>query len=386
MRITPHKPSLNQTKQLAREMSSPNGTPIEGVVQDADVLDTELQDIKLEVPGENQQDAIFRESQSNRRTRLLFISLVFACLTALVATFSTLIASSARRSASLSPPDTSGKHEMDHSDKHPNGDLDRAMDAYVCLASTLTCNARNFTKLNYTEGGWLQAGNDVTGEGEGDLSGRSVALSCDGQILAVGAPRNGNNTGHARVYTIDQATHVWTQIGSDIDGIDENDQAGTAVALSADGRRVALGAALHDGSGDNAGHVRVLEYDGKQWSLLGQEIFGEGVGDQSGKSISLSNSGHRLAVGGSGNNATGEDSGHARVYEYNAGAREWEQIGADIDGKAAGDYFGKAVALSGDGHRVAIGGHKSDGNHFLQDVGHVRFHFIFHLLNWWLLT
>jgi hypothetical protein len=52
------------------------------------------------------------------------------------------------------------------------------------------------------------------------------------------------------------------------------------------------------------------------------------------------------------------------------GTLAWNQIGADIDGEAAGDYFGQSVSLSADGTTVAIGAWLNDGNG--TDSGHVR--------------
>lgn len=39
----------------------------------------------------------------------------------------------------------------------------------------------------------------------------------------------------------------WTQIGSDIDGVDAGELSGLSVSLSGDGSTVAVGANLHDG-------------------------------------------------------------------------------------------------------------------------------------------
>ena len=50
-----------------------------------------------------------------------------------------------------------------------------------------------------------------------------------------------------------------TQIGSDIRGIKENDGCGVSVAISDDGKIVALGSPGDDGNGSNSGHVRVLK-------------------------------------------------------------------------------------------------------------------------------
>ena len=47
-----------------------------------------------------------------------------------------------------------------------------------------------------------------------------------------------------------------------------------------------------------------------------------------------------------------------------------EQLGADIDGEAAGDRSGLSVSLSADGNVVAIGAVGNDGNG--NDSGHTR--------------
>jgi hypothetical protein len=80
-------------------------------------------------------------------------------------------------------------------------------------------------------------------------------------------------------------------------------------------------------------------------------------GDQFGQSVSISNDGKMIAVGAVMNDGDIRvDSGHVRIYhlEEDDGTR-WEQIGQDINGKAAGDGSGGSVSLSADGMMVAIG-------------------------------
>ena len=48
----------------------------------------------------------------------------------------------------------------------------------------------------------------------------------------------------------------------------------------------------------------------------------------------------------------------------------WTQVGADIDGEAAGDNSGGSVSLSSDGAIVAVGAINNDGNG--SGAGHVR--------------
>ena len=94
------------------------------------------------------------------------------------------------------------------------------------------------------------------------------------------------------------------------------------------------------------------------WSQLGADIDGEAAGDSSGYSVSLSSDGTIVAIGATGNDATDPNGGHVRVYEYSGGS--WSQLGADIDGEAAGDSSGYSVSLSSDGTIVAIGATGND--------------------------
>ena len=216
---------------------------------------------------------------------------------------------------------------------------------------------------------WSQLGSDINGELSHDNSGSAVALSANGKIIAIGAPNNdgdtGNfhaQTGHVRVYEIDESSQR-VQLGGDIDGVNVGDQVGgfglsTAVSLSADGMRVAVGSENHDGpAGDMSGHVRVFEYTASLgWTQLGQDIYGALCGEKLGWSVSLSADGNRVAVSLGRNTA-----GKVRVYELNASS-QWVQLGEDMNGVTNGDSLGYSVALSDDGNIVAAGAPFSDAN------------------------
>jgi hypothetical protein len=222
---------------------------------------------------------------------------------------------------------------------------------------------------------WTQLGQDIDGEAAGDRNGVSVSLSSDGSIVAMGATGNdgnGTDSGHVRVYQYNGTTKLWTKLGQDLDGEAAGDRNGVSVSLSSDGTRLAIGANLNDGNGNNSGHVRVYQYNGTtlQWTQIGQDIDGEAADDYSGRSVSLSSDGTRVAIGANLNDSNGTDSGHVRVYQYNGTTLLWTQIGQDIDGEAADDYSGFSVSLSADGSRVAIGASSNDGNG--NDSGHVR--------------
>lgn len=217
-----------------------------------------------------------------------------------------------------------------------------------------------------------QLGNDIEGETTSDVSGWSVSLSADGTVVAIGArlnDGNGDGSGHVRVYKYNSGN--WTQIGADIDGDAEDDNSGYSVALSADGNVVAIGAPngdnINDGNVFARGQVRVFQNNAGVWTQVA-DIYGEDNTERSGNSVALSSDGKVLAIGAPGNNGNGDDSGQVRVYQNNTGF--WTQVGADIEGETVRDEFGYSVSLSADGSVVAIGapGKKGSGD----QMGQVR--------------
>jgi hypothetical protein len=230
----------------------------------------------------------------------------------------------------------------------------------------------------YGIGSWIQLGGDIDGEDNNDKSGWSVSLSSDGTIVAIGAQLNdgsGIDSGHVRVYQFQEASGTgtgsgtWTKLGGDIDGEAAGDQSGFSLSLSSDGTIVAIGAHLNDGNVNNSGHVRVYRFEESSgtgtWTKLGGDIEGEGRTDLTGFSVSLSSNGLIVSVG-----APWNDVGRVRVYQYEEASGTWIQLGGDIDGEDHNDNSGWSVSLSNDGTIVAIGAQLNDGSGI--DSGHVR--------------
>jgi len=203
-------------------------------------------------------------------------------------------------------------------------------------------------------GTWTKIGMDIDGEALGDESGKSVSLNDDGSIVAIGANNNdgnGTDSGHVRVYK--NISGTWTQIGQDIDGESEYDLSGRSVSLNDDGSIVAIGANNNDGNGYNSGHVRVYKNMSGTWTKIGMDIDGEAENDKSGWSVSLNNDGSIVAIGANKNDGNGTDSGHVRVYKNISGT--WTQMGQDINGENAAAWAGYSVSLNNDGSIMAIG-------------------------------
>jgi hypothetical protein len=228
---------------------------------------------------------------------------------------------------------------------------------------------------------WEQIGQDIDGEAIGYGSGYSLALSSNGNTVAIGTPDNYEsenllrNIGYVCVYDYDGSQ--WIKRGSNIYGKSLDDHSGYSVSLSSDGNIVAIGAPSEFFDFTSSGHVRVYYWDTlptpNKWTQLGQDINGEAATDLSGYSVSLSSDGFILAIGAPSNDDNfgalyNNARGHVRVYEYNG--TSWVQRGADIDGEAASDLSGWRVSLSADGSIVAIGAVQNAGNG--SNSGHVR--------------
>jgi len=216
---------------------------------------------------------------------------------------------------------------------------------------------------------WAQKGSDIDGDSANDRFGISVSINNDGTVLAVGADSDDDGGGASgRVKVFYWTGSAWSLRGSPIDGEAASDSSGWDVSLDADGDVLAIGAYLNDGGGSDRGHVRVYAWNGSAWAQRGSDIDGAADGDNSGISVSLNGDGSVVAIGAWKNDGTGSNAGHVRVYEYSDGS--WSQKGADIDGEAAIDQSGYSVSLSSDGSIVAIGARKNDGTD--TNAGHVR--------------
>ena len=171
--------------------------------------------------------------------------------------------------------------------------------------------------LTVTSSGWTQRGQNINGKSAWDYSGYSVSISADGTIIAIGEIY-GSNSGSVRVWEWNSTTSLWVQRGQDIDGESAWDQSGRSVSLSADGTIVAIGAPGNDGNGSNSGSVRVWAWNSTTslWVQRGEDIDGEAASDESGSSVSLSADGTIVAIGARYNDGNGSNSGRTRVFKY----------------------------------------------------------------------
>ncbi|MEM9461308.1 MAG: DUF4215 domain-containing protein [Myxococcota bacterium] len=232
---------------------------------------------------------------------------------------------------------------------------------------------------------------------ENDRFGSSVALSGDGKTLAVGAifedsgemvidgeqsDNSAQDAGAVYVFVRNDMDQWSQQVYLKASNADVGDEFGHRVALSGDGDTLAVSALEEasnateiNGDGTNnslilSGAVYVFVRNGMdQWSEQAYvKASNTGWNDQFGHSIALADDGNTLAVGAmledssatgiDGNQGNGSSTGNAgAVYVFvRNGMSQWSQqayVKASNTGEL--DQFGYSVALSGDGNTLAVG-------------------------------
>lgn len=210
---------------------------------------------------------------------------------------------------------------------------------------------------------WVKKGDDINGEGVSFTTGESVALSADGNILAIGSPgaiSRFKRPGYVKVYSYSSGS--WKIIGDSIHGAESNDNFGNAIALSADGQFIAIGSPNADFNGTESGQLDVYQFNSGNWSQMGPSIYGKATADLFGESVAISSNGLTVAAGASSNNDNGSYAGQTRVFSYDVTNKVWNKLGSDINGFNKGDFSGRSVSLSANGEILAIGATGSDGN------------------------
>jgi hypothetical protein len=102
-------------------------------------------------------------------------------------------------------------------------------------------------------GVWSQIGNEMNGD-FGDLIGKAMSINSAGDIVSFGS-----NSGFVRVFQY--SSNLWNQVESDIIQESSNDGAGAfrhTVSLNSTGNLVAIGAPNNGNVGSGSGHVRIF--------------------------------------------------------------------------------------------------------------------------------
>lgn len=193
-----------------------------------------------------------------------------------------------------------------------------------------------------------------------DQFGQAVALSSDGNTAIVAAPNKATTTGAAYVFT--RSGNVWTQQQKlTATGGAHLDKFGASVALSSDGNTAAIGA---PGKSSSAGAVYIFTRSGGVWTQQGTVVPADpAANDQFGSAVALNSSGTLLA------GAPHKASGVGAAYAFTGSGGSWtQQQKLTVSGGVAGDLFGSAVSLDGDGNIGLLG---APGEASLAGAGYV---------------
>lgn len=191
---------------------------------------------------------------------------------------------------------------------------------------------------------------------EDNRFGDGIALSGNGNVALVGAPYKNTNIGMAYVFT--RTASGWTLTGEILNPEpDEGDSFGDGVALNANGRIAIIGA-----SGDvssalgGIGEAYVFTLIADDWTHIGTlpnpEPFDLGA---LGRTVTLSTNGRVALLGAASSNASiGSYVGEAYVFEQTSSG--WIEASRLVNPEPDRyDYFGDAIALSGNGRTALIG-------------------------------
>ncbi|MYN04448.1 filamentous hemagglutinin N-terminal domain-containing protein [Pseudoduganella sp. DS3] len=213
----------------------------------------------------------------------------------------------------------------------------------------------------------------------------SISLGRGGHLLL--DPKNIVIGNYANVWTYDAILGKGFSGGKNqgVSGLDEGDGFGYSVALTSDGKGLAVGAPFDDGlagaADKNYGAVRLFTFSGDNFSgaslagtighgftggsnvnmaasLAGQDMFGS--------SVALSKTGDVLAVGALGADLAG------KVYTFSFGSGFSTPVLKQTISSAtygAGSGFGVSVALNGAGDKLAVGALYANGVELFTGAG-----------------
>lgn len=226
------------------------------------------------------------------------------------------------------------------------------------------------SKICYAQ---IQIGNDINGELAEENCGFSISMPSK-NIIAIGSfhsDKFGSLRGVANVY--EWKDNLWKRKGQEIYGLIDQELCGISVCMP-DTNTLAVGSSFTDASTDT-GRVKVYDWNGTNWVQRGASIVGKNSKDGFGISISMPDK-NTIAIGAIHNDASANDAGQVRVYKWKNG--QWVQIGNELNGEAATDFFGWSVHMP-DTNTIAVGARRNSGNG--QYAGHVRV-FYWNGTNW----
>jgi len=197
---------------------------------------------------------------------------------------------------------------------------------------------------------WQEIGGEITFNNActSTQCGKNLAISGDGNMFAVG--RMLVNRSRGRVHIFEWLDNDWELLQT-IQGTDQHDRFGNSVSLSENGEILVVGGFRSNQGSSAGGLTKIFKRENNAWTQLGQTLFG-GTNDFLGWSTAISTSGSVIAVGSYSYSDNFSRQGLVTIYDL-----EGDTLIARpaIYGLRKNAYFGSSVALSADGNVVAVG-------------------------------
>ena len=211
----------------------------------------------------------------------------------------------------------------------------------------------------------------------------------DGASRKINGPIDGERRGSGAAYVFTREGATWSrQAYIKVSNAEGGDSWGISVALSGDGNTLAMGTADEDcpatgvnpggcdddrAANTSVGAAAVFVRNGTTWTEQAYiKASNTGVEDWFGVRLALSDDGNVLAVGGPNEDGASQGINNGQpnddsaieagaLYLFSRSGTEWAQE-AFVKGSntEAFDEFGNAVALSGDGRTMAVGARGED--------------------------
>ena len=197
-----------------------------------------------------------------------------------------------------------------------------------------------------------------------DYYGFAVGISYAGETIAIGAYLDDDiRAGSGSVYVYRKSGTTWAFhqkiVASDALG---NDYSGECVAVSGDGNRILISASNDDDAGLNSGTGRVYVLQNNVW-VLETKLIGSTTtsSDYFSRALDINHLGDRAVLSAYADDIKATDGGSITIFKR-VGSVWTEEVTLSGSTTAASDYFGRAVAISGDGLTVISGAYQDDDN------------------------
>ena len=194
---------------------------------------------------------------------------------------------------------------------------------------------------------WIQVGDDLIGDISGGSFGYAVDMNSSGNIVIVGARGeiNLNAQGYLRVYEYNGSN--WMLKGQELTGVEMGDRFGYSVVVNDGGTLLAHGSPA---ANQFFGRARIYGLENNVWTQIGSDITGSEDNIFFGVDIDFNESNNLLAV-----SSWGDSSSNGRINFYNINNNDWIDLDEPIIGGFGLGFFGESMELSSSGKKIVSG-------------------------------